>query len=102
MADLAFDDVREANIAFGLHGLACAALALWLIRSARAQEQIVREACGGLTASAPPAGPDEDPSGGWNPLQMVASVVLVLGGIGMLGWYVSQVHVEQTHLGRAV
>lgn len=102
VADLAYDDVLLANIGFGLHGLACAVVAVWLVRAAAAQERTAATAAGALTAAAPPLPPDEDPGGGWDLLRLGAASLLVIGAVGLFGWYTHEVRGERAHLARAV
>ena len=63
LADLAFDDVTSANVGFGLHGLACAAVALWLLRSAAAQQVIAADAGQGRVPRCRPRRGDRTPTG---------------------------------------
>lgn len=99
LADLAFDDVTSANVGFGLHGLACAAVALWLLRSAAAQQVIAADAGQGARAAVPTAQgrPDTD----WDLGRVWAATGLVLLGTGLLGWYAHVVHTERGHLAAA-
>lgn len=99
LADLAFDDVTSANIGFGLHGLACAVVAVWLLRSAVAQERLAADAGGGIRASAPstPARPEAD----WNWTRVVAAAMFVVLGAVLIGWYVQGIRAEERHLSAA-
>lgn len=98
-ADIAYDDVASANVGFGLHGLACIVVAAWLWRAAAAQERAAAVAGGGFTAAAPSnhGGPET----GVNPVRLGTAGVLVLLGVGLLGWYGHEVQAEDTHLARA-
>ena len=98
-ADIAYDDVTSANIGFGLHGLACAVVAVWLLRAATAQERAAAFAGGGFTAAVP-AG-HERRATGKNPVRLSTAGVLALLGVALLGWYGHQVQTEDTHLARA-
>lgn len=99
LADQAFDHVTSAKVGFGLHGLACAMVALWLLRSAAAQQRIVADAGQGVRAVVPTAHgrPDTD----WNLGRVGAATVLALLGLGLLGWYAHVVHTEGGHLAAA-
>jgi hypothetical protein len=98
-ADIAYDDVASANVGFALHGLACTVGAVWLWRAAAAQERAAAEAGGGFTAAVPSnhGGPET----GMNPVRVGTAGVLVLLGVGLLGWYGHEVQAEDTHLVRA-
>ena len=98
-ADIAYDDVASANVGFGLHGLACIVVAVWLWRAAAAQERSAAETGGGFTAAVPSnhGGPET----GMNPVRLGTAGVLVLLGVGLLGWYGHEVQAEDTHLVRA-
>ncbi|GIE89641.1 hypothetical protein Are01nite_61210 [Actinoplanes regularis] len=84
--DLIYDDVPAANLAFGVHGLLCLAVAVWLVADRRRQAAIVAEVAGpihldtALTERLRVAFPR------WGE-RTAAAVLLVLGGIGGLAWY---------------
>ena len=96
LADQAFDHVTSAKVGFGLHGLACAVVALWLLRSATAQQRIAADTGRGVRAAVPTSHgrPDTD----WDLGRLGAATVLVLLGLGLLGWYAHVVHTERGHL----
>jgi hypothetical protein len=96
LADLAYDDVTSAKIGFGLQGLACAVVAVWLLRSAAAQERVVAEVSAGSRAAVPSTHPL--PGTDLNGSRVIATVVLVLLGAGLIGWYAHDVRTEQSHL----
>jgi hypothetical protein len=98
-ADIAYDDVASANVGFGLHGLACAFVAVCLLRAAAAQERAAAVAGGGFTASVPSVRDGFEP--GRNLVRLGTAGVLVLLGVSLLGWYGHEVGAEDTHLARA-
>lgn len=97
--DIAFDDVVMANVGFGLHGLACVVVAVWLLRAAAAQERAAAEAGGGFTVSVPSFHDGLEP--GRNLARLGTAGVLVLLGVSLLGWYGHEVVTEDRHLARA-
>jgi hypothetical protein len=99
LADQVFDHVTSARFGFGLHGLACAVVALWLLRSATAQQRIASDAGHGVRAAVPTGHgrPDTD----WDLVRVVAAAVFALLGIGLLGWYSHVLQVERGHLAAA-
>jgi hypothetical protein len=99
LADQVFDHVTSARVGFGLHGLACAVVALWLLRSATAQQRIAADAGHGVRAAVPTAHgrPDTD----WGLGRVVAATALALLGLGLLGWYAHVLQVERGHLAAA-
>jgi hypothetical protein len=94
--DLAFDDVRTANIAFGVHGLLCVATAGWIVRARRQQREIVGRL--GLPRTRLPAVAFAE---WWGP-RLLAGAALVCAGAALLGLYFHLVAGEQRHLDRAV
>jgi hypothetical protein len=99
LADQAFDHVTSAKVGFGLHGLACAVVALWWLRSATAQQRIAADAGQGVRAAVPTA--QARPDTGWDLGRVGAATVLTLLGTGLLGGYAHVVHTEQGHLAAA-
>jgi hypothetical protein len=99
LVDLAYDDVTSANIGFGLHGIACAVVAVWLLRSAAGQERVVADTSGGIRASVPFT--HSCPDTRWNWARLVAAGILVLAGAALIGWYTHDLHTEQSHLAAA-
>ena len=100
-ADLIYDDVASARIGFGLHGAACAAVAVWMVRSARMQRAIAGTATDGVTASV--ATVDARVASRWNSLPLAAAAgLLLLVAPVMTGIYQHRTAAEQAHLDRAV
>ncbi|HEX8768354.1 MAG TPA: hypothetical protein VF714_08285, partial [Jatrophihabitans sp.] len=100
VADLRYDDVQGARWAFGLHGLLCALVAVWLVRGMAEQRRIASAAGGGRRVTGL-AGPAAEAVPRAVPRLLVAGA-LVLAGLGFFAWYGHQVAGEQAHLRRAV
>jgi hypothetical protein len=116
VADLIWDDVGSGRVAFGLHGLACVAAAVWILRSNVVQSRIAGQATAGFRTRVPdppdpaeparaltPDPPDRSdrsdrPALVGNPLRWIAAAALVLAGAGLLGWYVHADRVEGSHV----
>lgn len=94
--DLAFDDVRTANIAFGVHGLLCLATAGWMVHARRRQRDIVGRL--GLSRTRLPTIAFTER---WGP-RLLAGAALICAGAALLGLYAHLVAGEQRHLDRAV
>lgn len=75
LLDLLFDDVFTANVAFGLHGAACAVVAVWILRSRTAQRHL---------AHSTPVVLHTDRSWGLSPA--LAALLAILGGWAFLSY----------------
>jgi hypothetical protein len=84
--DLIYDDAPAANVAFGVHGLLCLAVAAWLVSARRRQAAVVAEVAGTVRLDAALVGRLQDSLPGWAEHTVVA-VVLVIAGIGGIAWY---------------
>lgn len=101
-ADQVFDDLRAANVAFGVHAAMCLVVAVLLVRAARRQRLTVEDMTGSATATAVTSVRSEPVDPGWDPAATVLAVLAVVVGTALLGWYDNQVTTERTHLARAV
>lgn len=84
--DLIYDDVRAANVAFGVHGLLCLAVVAWMVAARRRQASIVAEVAGTVRLDAELAERLRDGVPGWGG-RTLAAVVLVIAGTGGIAWY---------------
>ncbi|MBM2618505.1 hypothetical protein JIG36_23390 [Actinoplanes sp. LDG1-06] len=86
VADLVYDDVPAANVAFAIHALLCLAVAVWLVAARRRQAGIVAEVAGTVRLDSALAERLRDSFPGWGGRTLIAAV-LVLAGAGGLAWY---------------
>lgn len=96
LADLRYDDVTSAKIGFGLQGLACAVVAVWLVRSAAAQKRAADEASAGIRVSVPSTHARPDIDRNW--ARVAPAAILALLGTALIGWYIHDLRAEQGHL----
>lgn len=96
LADLHYDDVIPAKIGFGLQGLACAVVAVWLLRAAGRQEQLASGKSDAVKAAVPSS--HALPHVDYNRARVVAVVGFALLGSALIGWYSHEVSTERSHL----
>ena len=84
--DLVYDNLVAAKVGFGLHGLLCLGVAVWLVVARRRQGAVVAEVAGTVRLDAALAERLRDSFPGWGGRTLIA-VVLILAGAGGLAWY---------------
>ncbi|WP_341360842.1 hypothetical protein V5H98_06740 [Georgenia sp. M64] len=96
VGDVALDDHLPANVAFGLVGAGCA-MYLWRILRGRRRQRLLT---GGTRVPGPVSEQPEPDS--WDLVRVGAAVLLLLGALGLAGWYARSVAVEEDRLARSV
>lgn len=99
--DLVADDTPAANVAFGVHGLLCLAVAAWLVAARRRQAAVVAEVAGTVRLDPALAERLRDGLPGWG-VRTVGAVVLVIAGIGSIAWYENRAARVAAHESAAV
>lgn len=92
--ELVAERLLQAQVAFGLHGLACAVVLAWMLRSRQRQSALARTAAGRVALPGPlPPAPRT---------AFAAAAVLVVAGSGLLLLWHAWTTVDQRHLAAAI
>ena len=97
IADVIWDDVDASRWAFGTHGIACALVAVWLLRARSAQLRVMAD----LPVRQLPSTAEDSGYARILGLQAWLGVLAVVAGGVVLGIYLHRQHVVDQHMARA-
>ncbi|SDJ26008.1 hypothetical protein SAMN05444157_2513 [Frankineae bacterium MT45] len=100
LAELRYDDVLAGEVGFACFGLACGFVAIWILRSRRAQEAMLSDYAGGQQLAVPRTRA-EPLRAGYRRVPFIVAALLVAVGSTMLARYHQETQAEEHHIARA-